>query len=948
MTQITHPSMDAFEKNSYLSGESAPYIESLYEAYLENPAHVSEHWQQYFSALPKNNKNVAEISHADMRDALRFTATQPRVQSVSPAVSCSLKQSAVDGLIGAYRRYGHLDAKIDPLNSTIVPDVRLQLSHYGLSDGDLTIEFDGRKLFGHAASATLQTILSTLQALYCGSIGIEYTRIVDETEREWLRDYIESVIPAMQFSPHVKKQILEKLVEAEGLEKYLDTRYPGQKRFSLEGGESMIPMLDFLTSDARAQNVREIVVGMAHRGRLNVLINVMGQAPSELFQEFEGTKDYGMTTGDVKYHRGFSSDIQTEHGSIHLSLGFNPSHLEFVNTVVMGSVRARQERSAVAVKNDYAFPVLIHGDAAFAAQGVVMETLAMSQTRGYSVGGTIHLIINNQVGFTTSNPLDARSSRYCSDVAKMIDAPILHVNGDDAEACIKVMKLALDYRMRFHKDVVIDLVCYRVHGHNEADEPMCTQPLMYQLIRAKKSPPEIYAEQLLQAHVLADNEFEQMMLTYRGRLDDGKPIVDLMENGLSEHYSANWAPFLNQEWDTTVSTKVSRDVLAILGKKITTIPEGFTLQRNVSMIMQARVKMMAGEQPLDWGCAETLAYAALLYEGHAVRFTGEDARRGTFFHRHAALFDQKTGECYMPLLHISSEQPHMQIYDSLLSETGALGYEYGYSSADPKSLVIWEAQFGDFANVAQVIIDQFISSAWQKWNRLSALVMLLPHGSEGQGPEHSSARLERYLQLCAQENMQVCVPSTPAQIFHLLRRQVLRPYRKPLIIMSPKSLLRHKMVVSSLDELALGEFQCVIPEIDMIEPQKVTRLVLCSGKVYYELLSKRREENINHIAIVRIEQLYPFPQEELAAEILKYPNAKEVVWCQEEPQNQGAWYCTRHRIIRSMPENGRKLFYAGREAMAAPAAGYGALYNKQQAELVNQALGFVPANDESR
>ncbi len=938
-------SMNEFQKNSYLSAESAGYIEALYEVYLENPAQVSDHWRDYFSSMPKD---TAEISHADIRDALRSTASQPKTIAQNTTAQSPLKQSAVDALIAAYRRYGHLDAKIDPLNGPITPDVRLQLSHHGLTKSDLQETFDARKLFPNNGTATLQKILSTLQSYYCDSIGIEYTRIINEIEREWLRDYIENKIPAMVFSIDDKKRILEKLTQAEGLEKYLDTKYPGQKRFSIEGADALIPMMDFLTQDARSQNVRECVIGMAHRGRLNVLLNIMGKAPSDLFKEFDGKKDYGDTTGDVKYHNGFSSDVQTPHGAIHLSLGFNPSHLEFINTVVMGSVRARQERNKDKSinKKEYAFPILIHGDAAFAGQGIVMETLAMSQTRAYTVGGTVHLIVNNQVGFTTSNIADARSSHYSSDLAKMIDAPILHVNGDDAESCVRAMKLALDYRMTFNKDVVIDLVCYRVHGHNEADEPMCTQPLMYQIIRAKKTPRAIYAEQLIAQKTITAQDADQLVSHYRDQLDAGQSIVPLMKNGLSEHYTANWAPFLNHDWKIKCDTKISPDLLAMLGKKITALPEGFSLQRNVAMIMQARIKMLAGEQPMDWGCAETLAYAALLYEGHPVRFTGEDVRRGTFFHRHAALFDQKSGECYMPLLHISDNQAHCQMYDSLLSETGALGFEYGYSAADPASLTMWEAQFGDFANVAQVIIDQFISSAWQKWNRLSGLVMLLPHGSEGQGPEHSSARLERYLQLCAQENMQVCVPTTPAQIFHLLRRQVIRAYRKPLIVMTPKSLLRHKLAVSSLDELTNGEFQCVIPEIDTMDAAKVNRLVLCAGKIYYELLLKRREEKIDHTAIARIEQLYPFPDDALKAEIKKYPNLKEIVWCQEEPKNQGAFYASRHRIVRCMPENVH-LHYAGRSAMAAPAAGYPALHNKQQADLIDKALGFAQA-DESR
>lgn len=938
-----NPTRQQFESNSYLSGDSADYVDALYESYLADPNAVSDHWKNYFASIQNGSPDV---SHAMMRDQLRHISVSPQGSQASSSLSPQ-KQSAVDALITAYRRYGHLDAKINPLNTPIKNDVRLTLTHHGLSQSDLNQTFDARKLFSNKPTATLKEILETLQRFYSGSIGFEYTRLINEDEREWLRDYIENNIPSMHFSLTEKKNILQKLTEAEGLEKYLDTKYPGQKRFSIEGADTMIPMLDLLTTDARQHDVREMVIGMAHRGRLNVLINIMGKPAKELFSEFDGTKDYGDTTGDVKYHKGYSSDIKTPHGDMHLSLGFNPSHLEFINTVVMGSVRARQEYSTEVPKKDYALAVLIHGDAAFAGQGIVMETLAMSQTRAYNIGGTIHLIANNQVGFTTSNPEDSRSSYYCSDLAKMIDAPILHVNGDDPEACVRAMRLALDYRTRFHKDVVIDLVCYRVHGHNEADEPMCTQPLMYQIIRGKKTPRALYAEQLIQENNITAQDADAFMQHYRALLDAGKSSIALEKHGLSEFHAKSWAPYLNQSWTAKGVTAISQQDFDFLAQKITTVPEGFNLQRQVGMIMQARSKMAKGEIPMDWGFAETMAYAALLNAGYPVRFSGEDVRRGTFFHRHAALHDQKTAEAYMPLAHISESQAHVQIYDSLLSETGALGFEYGYASTDPSALVLWEAQFGDFANVAQVIIDQFISSAWQKWNRLSGLVMLLPHGSEGMGPEHSSARLERYLQLCAQENMQVCVPTTPSQIFHLLRRQVVRPFRQPLIVMSPKSLLRHKMAVSTINEITQGEFKCVIPEVDTLDAKKVTRVVLCSGKIYYELLQKRRDEKIEHVAIVRIEQLYPFPDDALKAEFAKYTNAKEIVWCQEEPKNQGAFYASRHRIVRCMPENDHRLYYAGRSAMAAPAAGYGALHNKQQAALVDQALGLLPA-DESR
>ncbi|MCB1827397.1 MAG: 2-oxoglutarate dehydrogenase E1 component, partial [Coxiellaceae bacterium] len=728
-------SLQEFNASTYLSGGSAAYVEALYDDYLENPESVSSDWQSYFSSLQNGHAGDHDVSHETIRQTFAALARQPSVATMS----VSDKQGNVDALITAYRRFGHLNAQLDPLGSRNPADSRLQLSHHHLSESDLTEIFDTRGLLS-TPQASLQEILDALKARYCGSIGVEYSRITDDVEREWLREYLENKLPNLHFDTDAKKTILKKLTAAEGLEKYLDSRYPGQKRFSIEGGDSLIPMLNELSERARSNGIEEMVIGMAHRGRLNVLLNIMGQSPAELFQEFDGTMNYGLTTGDVKYHRGFSSDVKTAAGPIHLSLAFNPSHLEFINPVVMGSVRARQERSKGS-KIDYAMPVLIHGDAAFAGQGVVMETLSMSQTRAYHVGGTIHIILNNQVGFTTSNPHDARSSRYCSDLAKMIDVPIFHVNGDDAEAVVKAAIIALDYRKRFHKDVVIDLVCYRRHGHQEVDEPRATQPLMYQVIRNHPTPKAIYAKKLLEEKVCTEAELDDWTNQYRDRLDSGRQVVDILPEGLSKHYAANWTPFLEKSWRKQVDTSVSMDKLHALGDKITQLPEHFELQRNVGMIMAARRKMFEGEQALDWGYAETMAYASLLDEGYPIRFSGEDVRRGTFFHRHAALFDQKTGECYAPLEYLSDKQAPIQIYDSLLSETGALGFEYGYATSDPNALVIWEAQFGDFANGAQVIIDQFISSAWQKWNRLSGLVMLLPHGYEGMGPEHSSARL---------------------------------------------------------------------------------------------------------------------------------------------------------------------------------------------------------------
>lgn len=925
---------------SYLSGSNAAYIEALYDQFLQDPNLVSGEWRAYFNTLANGQVNAGplqDVSHQQIQEQFRQMARRPKIAAATTAVAP--RQEAVDQLIISYRRFGHLNAKINPLGYEEPVDPRLELAHYQLGPADLGQLFLTRGVLPQA-NATLKEIFEALRHIYCGTIGIEYTRISDEEERAWLRDYMENRMPKLKLDPETKLCILQKLIAADGLEKYLERKYTAQKRFSIEGADALIPMLDQLAKRASAETVREMVIGMAHRGRLNVLLNIMGQAPLELFQEFEGTKNYGLTTGDVKYHNGFSSNMQTPAGYLHLSLMCNPSHLEFVNAVIMGSVRARQERESPesAAHRDYAVPVMIHGDASFIGQGITQEVLSMSNTRAYTVGGSIHIIVNNQIGFTTSDSRDCRSSRYCSDVAKMIDVPILHVNGDDAEATIKTIHIAIDYRMKFHKDVVIDLVCYRRHGHNEADEPRASQPLMYGIIDKHPVPREIYGQQLIKEGIITEAELLKLWDGYRVQLDEGRLVAPVTQDGFSERFAPpNWAPYINQTWTTQVDTTVPRKQLLELGKKITQLPEGFKLQRNVAMLMQAREKMTAGEQPLDWGYAETLAYASLLVEDHRIRFSGEDCRRGTFFHRHAAVFDQNTGEAYVPLAHLRERQGRMDIYDSLLSESGVIGFEYGYAMADPNALVIWEAQYGDFANVAQVYVDQFLSSAWQKWSRLCGLVLLLPHGQQGEGPEHSSARLERYLQLCAQENMQVFVPSTPAQIFHLLRRQVLRPYRTPLVVMSPKSLLRHKLAVSTLDDLAKGQLQLVIPEIDPIEVKKVRKVILCSGKIYYELLEKRREQQQNDIVILRLEQLYPFPEQELKAALAPYAQVKTIVWCQEEPKNQGAWYIMYDRFLSCLPKTAT-LEYAGRESMAAPSGGYSALHKKQQAALIKDAL----------
>lgn len=924
--------------NAYLSGGSAPYIESLYALYQSDPSAVSSSWRDYFAELTRQEPQW--VSHAPIREAM---ANAPRVARSAPVpTSTEGKQGHVDALITAYRRFGHLNADINPLNTHVISDQRLQLAFHHLTEADLETVFDTRGLLP-AQQATLSVILARLKSIYCSKIGVEYSRITQDEERLFLQHALEDTASEYVITDAMQRRLLKKLVAAQGLEHYLDVRYPGQKRFSIEGTDSLIPLMDHLTQLAGQMGLKEIVIGMAHRGRLNVLLNVMGQTSQKLFDEFEGTLDMGLTTGDVKYHRGFSSDVATDHGAVHLSLFFNPSHLEFINPVVLGSVRSRQYRQSGERNPGYAMPVLIHGDAAFAGQGIVMETLNMSQTNAYGVGGTVHIIVNNQIGFTTHQEKDARSSHYCSDPAKMIDAPIFHVNADDPESVIRVIKMAFDYRMRFHKDVVIDLVGYRRHGHQEVDEPRATQPLMYQFIRSHDTVATHYAKQLIANQVVTQAEVDGWFEAYRAQLDAGEPVVDLLPEGLSHHYAENWTPFLNQSWCQSIDTGVAAETLDRLGKHLTTLPDGFVLQRNVDKIMAARRAMHAQETAVDWGYAENLAYASLIDAGHTVRLSGEDIRRGTFFHRHAALFDQKTGQCHEPLNTLAEREGRAQFYDSLLSEAGALGFEYGYALSDPNSLVIWEAQFGDFANGAQVIIDQFISSGCQKWSRLSGLVMLLPHGYEGMGPEHSSARLERYLQLSAQENMQVCVPSTPAQIFHLLRRQVIRPYRKPLIVMTPKSLLRHKLAVSALSELTTGQYQLVIPETDALAVQSVKRVVLCSGKVYYELLAMRREHGLDDIAIVRIEQLYPFPYEELEAALSVYPALETVVWCQEEPKNQGAWFCLQDAIRKTLPA-GCVLQYAGRQPMAAPAGGYAALHKRLQSALLRDALAIHEEN----
>lgn len=930
--------LEIFKESSALYGGNASYIEYLYEQYLSNPQAISNSWRLHFDTL--HNGAIGDTSHSAIVERFKKLAiAEPgRLARMQGFTEQSVKkQSAVARLINQYRVKGHQIARNNPLGKAANMPADLEPIYYGLNDEDMDTLFDTGGLCG-VDRLPLRTIIQVLDELYCGSIGSEYMHIVDADSKCWIKDKIEGARADLSSHPEKKIELLRMLTGAEGLERYLHRKFVGQKRFSLEGGESLILILDELIQRAGDRKVKEIVLGMAHRGRLNVLTNIMGKNPSVLFGEFEGTHTSmpGAITGDVKYHMGFSSNIAVPGGSIHLTLAFNPSHLEIINPVVEGSVKARQDRHGIGGV-DAIIPVLIHGDAAFAGQGIIMETLNMSETRAFNTGGTVHIVINNQIGFTTSNPFDARSTLYCTDVANMVQAPVFHVNGDDPEAVIFVTQLALDFRMKFHKDVVIDMICYRRLGHNEADEPAATQPMMYKTINALKTTRQVYAQRLIAENILTEYDVLLMEQDYLQKLNNGQVVSRSIIENSNYSYSRLWDKYLNKHWDMPANTAVSLESIAYCNQQLLSLPAGFELHPRVAKVMDDRNKMAHGEIPMDWGFAENMAYATLLMEGYDIRLTGQDVGRGTFSHRHAILLNQRNGDNYIPLKNLSDNQARPQIFNSLLSEAGVLGFEYGYSSTMPDKLVIWEAQFGDFANGAQVLIDQFITSGESKWGKLSGLVMLLPHGFEGQGPEHSSARIERYLQLCADQNIQVCTPTTPAQIFHLLRRQLLREYRKPLIVMSPKSLLRHKLAVSSLTDLTAGEFLPVIGEIDAIPEQQVTRLILCAGKVYYDLLEQRRLDNLQHIAIIRIEQLYPFPGKLFKAEIDKYPNLERIIWCQEEPENQGAWYQSKHRFFNHFTKD-LTISYAGRVASAAPAVGCYKTHLSEQKAVIHNAL----------
>lgn len=942
--------MQESRSNSYLFGGNAPYVEEMYEAYLDNPGAVSDAWRVYFDALQHvpsaQGSEAPDVPHAPVIEsfAQRARANILGSKATSTDLAVARKQVHVQSLIAAYRVLGSRWANLDPLKRQERPKIpELEPAFYDLTESDMDIVFSATNTyFSTAEHMTLREIVQALRETYCGSIGTEYMHITQPTEKRWWQERLESIRSKSNPTADEKIHILDRLTAAEGLERYLHTKYVGQKRFSLEGGESFIASMDELVQRAGTKGVQEIVIGMAHRGRLNVLVNTLGKMPKDLFAEFDHTAPENLPSGDVKYHQGFSSDITTAGGPVHLSLAFNPSHLEIVNPVVEGSVKARLDRRGDA-EGDSVLPILVHGDAAFAGQGVVMETLALAQTRGYYTGGTMHVVINNQIGFTTSDPRDSRSTLYCTDVVKMIEAPVLHVNGDDPEAVVLCSQLALDYRQEFNKDVVVDIVCFRKLGHNEQDTPALTQPLMYKNIAQHPGTRKLYADKLVAQGVVPADGPDAMMKALRAAMDTGRSTYDPVLTNYKSKYAVDWAPFLGKKWTDAADTALPLSEVRRLAERITTIPSNFKVHALVEKVIADRAAMGRGEAKVDWGMGEHLAFASLVASGYAVRLSGEDSARGTFSHRHAVLHDQNREKwnegSYTPLEHVAEGQAPFVVIDSLLSEEAVLGFEYGYASAEPNTLVIWEAQFGDFGNGAQVVIDQFIASGEVKWGRANGLTLMLPHGYEGQGPEHSSARIERFMQLAADNNMQVVQPTSASQIFHVLRRQMVRMFRKPLILMTPKSLLRAKDAASPLGEFTKGEFKTVIGEVSAeLHADRVRRVIACSGKVYYDLVRARAERKNGDVAILRVEQLYPFPHKAFAAEMKKYPNAVEVVWCQDEPQNQGAWFFVQHYLHENMAD-GQKLGYAGRPPSASPAAGYAHLHQEQQKTLLDQAFG---------
>ena len=938
--------LERFKDNSYLFGANASYIESLYDDYLRDPGLVDQYWQDYFMTLPQvGGFSQKDVVKTDLIEQFRELAKAPAVH-IAVSGGASSAQAGVDALINSFRRFAHRSVQVDPLKRCLVPvSAHLSLAYHGLDVNDQNLYLT-QGIFGDDRKATIEAIDQRLRSIYLSDVGFEYQYIGDTDIREWLQKEIESENWGDELPDEDAIQVLKELIAAEGLEKYLDTKYVGQTRFSLSGSEGIIPLLAHLIRSAMRADIKTLALGMAHRGRVNVLLNLFGKLPQKLYDEFDGKYPVNQGTGDIKYHNGYSTDIAEQDHQMHMTLAFNPSHLEFITPVVMGGARARQTQHPELAPEKAVLPVFIHGDAAFSGEGVVMETLQMSNTNAYGVGGSLHVILNNQIGFTTSRVTDARTAPYAASTAMMIEAPIFHVQGESFSAIYKVVSLALAYRMKFKRDVVIDFVGFRRPGHNEADEPRVTQPMMYQQVDAHPGVASLYTDYIIKRELCDKQTVKSWQKVYRQSIASGDVCMSLLpvaKPADSKLYTM-WKPFLNQRWDQTSCVGFPLDRLQALAQSFyAAVPKDYQLHPRVAGILKSRRAMASGEQLIDWGFAENLAYASLLDQGYSVRMTGQDARRGTFFHRHHALFNQRTGQSYEPLSIFGNDHVRAEIHDSFLSEAAVLGFEYGYSASSPQGLVIWEAQFGDFANAAQVIIDQFISSGWQKWRRLSGLVMLLPHGYEGRGPEHSSARLERFMQLCAQDNIQVCVPSTPAQIFHLLRRQVLRQYRRPLVVMTPKSLLRHADVVSSIQDLAEQNYQLVINDTQ-VDPKKIKRAVLCSGKVYYDLLAARRAHDIKDIALLRLEQLYPFPYDAFKAMLAPYKNLEELVWCQEEPKNQGAWFISKHRFLECIAPS-VSLIYAGREPMAAPAPGYSELFKQQQQALIDDALNLSTNNE---
>ena len=941
--------MDEKQNFSYLFGSNAPYIEELYEEFLNNPDSVEEYWRQYFSELAAQ-PGCAErdVAHRPIQESFVKLAKSRPIAVGTVDENMLKKQVGVLRLISAYRIQGVGAAQLDPLKRK--PPIHIEgldPKFHGLSDEDMAVKFNvGPGDFGgRYEKLTLSEILSKLKQTYCGSVGIEYMHITNRTERRWIRDYFESVSSTPKYDSEQKLYILKQLTAAETLERYLQNKYVGQKRFGVEGGESSILALNYLVQNAGKDGVEEVIVGMAHRGRLNVLVNTLGKKPSDLFAEFEGRAEIKLPSGDVKYHTGFSSDIATPTGPIHVTLAFNPSHLEIVNPVVEGSSRAKQTRRGEDGQKQV-LPVLIHGDSAFIGLGVNQAVFNMSLTRGYTTGGTVHVVVNNQIGFTTSDTRDTRSTVYCTDIAKMVDAPIFHVNGDDPEAVCMVMQAAMDYRKTFHKDVVVDVVCYRKNGHNESDDPTLTQPMMYKAVAKHPGTRALYAEKLVQEGVVSQEQSDSYVQAYRDALDRGEHVEQTRLSDYTSKHSVDWTKYQGKDWREAVESGLSAEDIKRLADKFTYVPEGFGLHNTSKRLVENRKAMAAGEQNIDWGMAETIAYASMVTKGTGVRISGEDSGRGTFSHRQAVLHDQNREKwdagIYIPLQHISDSQAPFTVIDSILNEEAVLAYEYGHACSAPDMLTIWEAQFGDFANGAQVAIDQFISSGETKWGRLCGLTVILPHGYDGQGPEHSSGRLERWLQLCAEHNMQVIMPSEASQMFHILRRQVLRTMRRPLIIFMSKRLLRFKDATSPLENFLEGTtFRPVIGDtVQRADNGKVKRVILCAGQVYYDLTAGRAERGLEEeVAIVRAEQLYPFPYAEAEAELAKYPNATEIMWAQEEPKNQGAWYQTRHRL-EALAKEGQKLIYAGRPASASPAVGYGSKHAAQLKQLVEDAFTF--------